>query len=154
MAASSPTPGSRPEHPVLAAGVLVWAGEPGAPRFLLLRNARHGSWGFPKGHLEAGEDLRQGALRELREETAYTLDPGDLDPEWCDTSLYRAGEDGPWKRVLHYLPLAPVDPKACVRSAEHDDHTWAGEEEALRRLAFDDLRRTWIRAAARLAGRG
>src|SRR5688500_720988 len=36
------------------------------PEFLLLDNGRF--WDYPKGHVEAGEDDRAAALRELREE--------------------------------------------------------------------------------------
>jgi diadenosine hexaphosphate hydrolase (ATP-forming) len=35
---------------------------------LLIRD-RQGYWCFPKGHLEAGENLHQAALREVEEET-------------------------------------------------------------------------------------
>lgn len=36
------------------------------------------TWAFPGGGLDAGEAPRQGAVRELAEETGIVLDPGDL----------------------------------------------------------------------------
>ena len=33
----------------------------------------------PSGHLEAGESVVQGAIREAREETGVVIDPGDLE---------------------------------------------------------------------------
>ena len=59
-------------HPPVqeAAGYIVYVAEATGPRFLLLRNASHHTWGFPKGKLEPGEDAHAGALRELREETS------------------------------------------------------------------------------------
>jgi len=45
---------------IAASGIVVYTWSDHAPRFLLLENARHHTWGFPKGHLEEGEDLYQG----------------------------------------------------------------------------------------------
>ena len=51
-----------------AGGVVfrVPAGE--EPLFLLIRDS-YRNWGFPKGHLEAGEAPEQAAVREVAEET-------------------------------------------------------------------------------------
>ena len=53
----------------------------GQPHYVLVRE---GYYGFPKGHMEAGETQQQTALREIREETGIqaTLLPG---PKWSDT---------------------------------------------------------------------
>ena len=54
---------------------------PRGPSFVMVRQWRHGSQNlsleFPGGVLEAGEAPEQAALRELREEAAYT--PGKID---------------------------------------------------------------------------
>ncbi len=39
---------------------------------VLLIKDSYGNWGFPKGHLEAGEALREAAVRECREETGLS----------------------------------------------------------------------------------
>lgn len=45
--------------------------------YLLIQ--RNGLWDLPKGHQEAGEDIRTTALREVREETGIDeLEPGEL----------------------------------------------------------------------------
>ena len=50
-----------------AGGVVVRrAGD--RPLFLLIRDS-YRNWGFPKGHVEAGEDLAAAAVREVLEET-------------------------------------------------------------------------------------
>jgi len=43
----------------------------GQPLFLLIRDS-YKNWGFPKGHIEAGEQPETAALREVREETGLT----------------------------------------------------------------------------------
>jgi 8-oxo-dGTP diphosphatase len=130
----------------------LWSGSASSPRFLLLRNARHGTWSFAKGHLEPGEDLFAGALREVKEETGVVLEPSDLDLTFSDTSIYRPG-GGDWKRVVYFLAIPPIAEDGLQVSSEHQDFAWLSEEDALARLQFSDLRRTLIRAVTRLADR-
>jgi 8-oxo-dGTP pyrophosphatase MutT (NUDIX family) len=64
---------------------------------LLLIHPTNSSWqksvlGIPKGHLEAGEDPMQGALRELFEETGIRLDSSQLNPEVETVDLYQGQE--------------------------------------------------------------
>ena len=147
--AHAPRTGSgTPEDPVLAAGVLLWRRGAKGPEFLLLRNAHHQTWGFPKGHLDPGESLQRAALRELEEETAVRLSVADLAPDFADTCLYQVPA-GHWKRVVHYLAKLP-DGQPAQRSREHDAVEWCNEEAALERLGHPELRRALIRAAERI----
>ncbi len=51
-----------------SAGGVVYRVVEGKPLFLLIRDS-YRNWGFPKGHLEAGEAPEQAAVREVGEET-------------------------------------------------------------------------------------
>lgn len=151
-------PAGTPEDPVLAAGVLLWRPGQRGVEFLLLRNARHGTWGFPKGHVEPGETLREAAIREAREETGLPVQEPDLAPDFADTCLYQVPEaarrpgksGGGWKRVVHFLARAPDGGRDFRRSPEHDESGWFVEADALARLAHAEQRRCLIRAAERL----
>ena len=54
-----------------SAGGVVYRLDGGAPLFLLIRDS-YANWGFPKGHLEAGERADEAAMREVREETGLS----------------------------------------------------------------------------------
>ena len=51
-----------------SAGGIVFRIDRGKPRYLLIRDSYH-NWGFPKGHLEPGEQPETAAVREVGEET-------------------------------------------------------------------------------------
>ena len=50
-----------------SAGGVVFRIDAGQPLFLLIRDS-YKNWGFPKGHIETGEQPEAAALREVREE--------------------------------------------------------------------------------------
>lgn len=140
-----------------AAGYIVYVAEATGPRFLLLRNSSHRTWGFPKGRLEPGEDARAGAVRELREETAITRIHAD--PDFVVESVYelkrdRDDEDSEpvTKRVRYFL--ARVDDRRFTRSEEHDAADWMTPEEVIATLQHEDLRRVFREALARVRGTG
>jgi 8-oxo-dGTP diphosphatase len=63
-----------PDHPLVGVGGVVIRGG----RVLLIRRGREplkGEWSIPGGMLELGEELVDGARRELREETGLAVKP-------------------------------------------------------------------------------
>ncbi len=54
-----------------SAGGVVFRRDGGGVRILLIHDG-HGNWGFPKGHIERGEDPGETARREIAEEVALT----------------------------------------------------------------------------------
>ena len=58
---------ARAQRETSAGGVVYRRLADGAPLFLLIRDS-YANWGFPQGHLEAGERAEDAALREVREE--------------------------------------------------------------------------------------
>lgn len=83
-------------------GAAVFTESPEGRMYLLVRSAK-GVWGFPKGHMEAGETEEQTALREIREETgaSVTLIGGFRggDTYW----LYQNGKPDSVKQVVYFL---------------------------------------------------
>ncbi len=131
-----------------AAGIIVYrlAGHGGSgpePLFLLLRNARHGTWGFPKGHCEAGESLEETAARETMEETG--LRRLELVPGFAKEIRYHTGpgeKGGSAKAVRFFLAqTGPGKDEGTVQpSSEHSEILWGDRKTARKTLQFDTLR--------------
>lgn len=117
-----------------AAGFVIVHGSGTDRRYLLLRNARHGTWGFPKGHQDGAESDIGTAVRELVEETGirrFRPLPG-----FRRAIDYRL-PDGDAKTTIYYV--ARVEDRACTRSDEHDAAEWVTAAGAVERLQFDTL---------------
>jgi bis(5'-nucleosidyl)-tetraphosphatase len=134
--------------------VILYTGPAGEERFLLLHNPLHREWGFPKGHLEEGEDDVSGARRETREETG--IEAFDLDPEFRVEIRYRVRrgtvhhpeEAGLEKQVVYFLGRSPGETHRL--SSEHDRSGWFSARETLERLEHGNLREVARKALAHL----
>jgi 8-oxo-(d)GTP phosphatase len=61
---------------VLAAGGVLWRGDPLSPEVALVHRPRYDDWSVPKGKAKSGEHLLVTALREMSEETGHTVRVG------------------------------------------------------------------------------
>jgi bis(5'-nucleosidyl)-tetraphosphatase len=100
-------------------------------------------WGFPKGHVERGEDEHTAARREIREEAGLEVTLLDGFRYVEKYTYQRKGEPNP-KLAIYFL--GESNTRASRLSHEHSDMTWLPFEDALARLQFDGLRDT-LRAA-------
>ncbi len=137
-----------------AAGFIVFMLSGGAPRFLLLRNARHGTWSVPKGHLHDDETALPGAWRELREETGIQqlkIWPGFEEVLRYSVPAGKRKADAPAYEKELRLFLGEAANALWTRSSEHDDGDWMSLDDCLARVQHEVLRDGLRRAAARIA---
>ncbi|MDH3495474.1 MAG: NUDIX hydrolase [Gemmatimonadota bacterium] len=128
-----------------SAGGVVVRRLDGAVRYLLIHDG-HRNWGFPKGHVDAGESPADAARREVGEETGlgelvlheplgcidwYFRHRGRVIHKYCHFFLFTSPGGDP-------TPQADEGIVACV---------WLDFEAATRRLSHANSRR--ILAAAR-----
>lgn len=113
---------------ILSAGVVIVRRETGEFHYLLLRAYNH--WDFPKGVVEEGEEILDGALREVKEESTIT----DLQFTWG----YQYRETGPYghgKVARYYLAETeqnsvslPINPE--IGKPEHEEYRWVNYQDA------------------------
>lgn len=153
-AAASPSAAVRPKARVRqersAGGVVVRRDtETRVPLFLLICDS-YENWGFPKGHVEAGERPVAAARREVEEETGLrglevrapidTIDwyfrfRGRLIHKVCDFYLMELEPGAPADTV----PQRAEGITACV---------WATFGDAAKRISYENARRVLTRARA------
>jgi 8-oxo-dGTP diphosphatase len=113
-------------HPKTAVGVAVFRDD----RLLLVRRVMdpgRGRWTVPGGYLDAGEDPRVAAAREVAEEAAVEVDVGDV------VDVFANGpEDGSTLFVLYTGRWVSGEPSA---GDDADDAAFFGRDE-LPPLAF------------------
>ena len=127
-----------------SAGLILFRREDGETLFLLIKNAEHGHWDFPKGHIDPGEDEMSAALRETREECGIT-EPRLL-PGFREVINYDV-KSGP-KEAVYFLAESPTD--RIVLSSEHTDFRWLPLHKAMSLFGFDNTRRLLTAASKRV----
>ena len=113
-----------------AAGGVVWRTTAhGRLKVLLVHRPRYDDWSFPKGKLLPGEDALTAALREVKEETGLTCEPGLQLPDvvYVDRKQRQ-------KRV-RYWAMEPVGGHFRVND-EVDTVSWMRAEDAMQRLTY------------------
>jgi 8-oxo-dGTP pyrophosphatase MutT (NUDIX family) len=117
-----------------SAGIVLFREVAGGERlFLLLDYGRH--WDYAKGHVEAGEDDRAAAVRELAEETGITR------TEFVDgfaheiDYVFKNRHGGLIRKAVMFF-VARTEEEAVTLSHEHVGYAWLGGDAALRRLTF------------------
>ena len=122
-----------------AGAIVVRAGKSG-PRILLVTARRNpNNWIFPKGHVEAGETLRDAAVREAREEAG--VEGKVIAP--AGRMTFDFGENT--YRISYFV----VKTEDVGQEREGRQLRWLKYKQALKRLTFEEtqdlLRGAWPR---------
>lgn len=133
-----------------AAGLILFRENSGRREYLLIKNRRGGHWGFPKGHVEPGEDDFQAALREAAEEV--NISRIQLVPGFRTVVRYNFSRQSGTVRKEVVLFLARTDEEGQPFREEVEDMAWLGFPEALRCITFAEQREAlrqaeeWLKA--------
>lgn len=126
-----------------SAGIIVYRiNSENIPEFLLLNGDAIG-WGFPKGHIDKGENLVQTAKRETYEETSLKvskLEPGFkqevkyfLKKNWSTGKQYKTPK---LKMVTYFLAEVPYESNVRI-SHEHVGFIWLPYSKAKKKQLFN-----------------
>ena len=83
-----------------------------------------GKWDLPGGKVDAGENLEQGLLREVAEETGLAIS--------LQRVLGAAESESPTKRVAYLILEGRVESGQVHLSSEHDDYAWVDRQGLIR----------------------
>lgn len=104
--------------------------------YLLIRNKRSAHWGFPKGHIEAGETKHDTAIREVLEETGIRIEIMD---GFEETSEYYI--QGRIDKVLTVFLAKALDTDLKMQEAEIAEIGWFNYDDAYQILNYDNDKR-------------
>ncbi|KRM26326.1 MULTISPECIES: bis(5'-nucleosyl)-tetraphosphatase [Limosilactobacillus] len=121
----------------VTSGAVVYRKKDGQLEYLLLESQNKGHfWGFPKGHVEGNESLKQTAEREIKEETQLTLP--------IDTSFYVYTEydlpNGNHKQMTLYTADLTANEDIHLQAEEIRNCGWFNYQDARKQLTYDNLK--------------
>lgn len=116
-------------------GAVVYRNIGGMIRFLLIKNRRSAHWGFPKGHVEQGENDHRTAYREVLEETGIRI---NIQPDFVTKSQYTI--QGKVEKNVNIFLASTQDTQTVIQKEEIEDYIWLGYEKALNKLRFENDR--------------
>jgi len=118
--------------------------------YLLVYSGRNKRWGFPKGHIEPGEDENTAALREIEEETGLRdlrLVKGFRSEDVYEAVSHRGQSKGKIiKKHSIYFLFETKDKEIKVDGREITDYRWLRLKEALKIISFDSAKEILRRA--------
>ena len=119
---------------VRAAGGAVVREAGGKTEIAVVHRPRYDDWSLPKGKLEADESFKQGALREVEEETGLVCELGR------ELSPVRYRDRKGRRKVVRYWQMQPL--KGSFRASDEvDEVRWLTLKKASRLLDYEHDRR-------------
>jgi 8-oxo-dGTP pyrophosphatase MutT (NUDIX family) len=137
----------------ISAGGVIWRRQEPDNRLqvVLVRPAGRDTWVLPKGHVEAGEAVKDAAVREACEESGLQVIPGE---RLGDVSYVYSWHDRPglppvriFKRVYFYL-MEACGGDLSAHDTEIAEATWVNLEEAPQRASHKSERELLTKARA------
>lgn len=102
-------------------------------KVLLVYEKNRNFWGFPKGHVEEGENEIETALREVKEEVGLDVEI-DTKKRYTLNYIIRNEID---KTTVLYIAV-PKNNNLKIQESEIEDAKWFNFNEAIDTLTFDN----------------
>lgn len=102
-------------------------------KVLLVYEKNRNFWGFPKGHMEEGENEIQTALREVKEEVGLEV---EIDEQKIYTLNYIIRDEIDKTTVLYIAK--PKSEEIIIQESEIENTKWCDFDETLNTLTFEN----------------
>lgn len=125
-----------PTHIVAAGGIVE--NEEGD---ILLVKTEHGGWVYPGGQIEVGENLIDGLMREIKEESGIDVEVAHLIGVYSNTGMYKWYDgitDVPTKIMFDFV-CKPVGGELCT-SEETSEVMWVSKDKVLSMITADAIK--------------
>jgi 8-oxo-dGTP pyrophosphatase MutT (NUDIX family) len=133
-----------------SAGGVVYRIDGSTPLFLLIRDS-YRNWGFPKGHLESGEQPQDAAVREVREETG--LDAVNLRGTIQTIDWYFRFRGRLIHKVCHFYLMETNEAATSPQGTEGITACqWVSFDEATSAISYANARHVLRRAHEMITG--
>ena len=133
---------------IKTAGVIAYFRSGKEIYFVLLRKAKTGGWGPPKGKCDPGETELETAVREMYEEAGFRR--ADFVPGFREVLKYEVEKNGKLVSKELVLFLSAVNPDDLRLSPEHNEAHMATLDEVEVLINYDELRNVFRKAHEKL----
>lgn len=114
---------------IIAGGAVVTRQAEGNTEYLVIHRGYRDDWSFPKGKVDPGENILGAAIREVREETGFSIKLGIPLP----TQRYKVAAGN---KESHYWHATLTGGK-FIANDEVDEIAWLSYSEAKNRLSYE-----------------
>lgn len=125
----SPDPAAEFKKTTLAAGAVLWRGDPTDPEVAVIHRPHYDDWSLAKGKVDAGESLPVTAAREIAEETGMEVRLGSL--------LGKVTYPVQGRTKVVYYWLAEVTGGKFKKNGEVDQMKWVSLKKARKMVSYD-----------------
>ena len=127
-----------------ACGAIIFTNVGNVRKYVILCGvgAYRGNYGFPKGHVEAGETEEQTAVRECLEETNTTVTVID---GYREEIGYYMEEYDAYKTVVYFVGRIEND-SFVKQESEISDIFLCGADEAMEKLSYENSKELFAKA--------
>lgn len=113
-------------------GAVIYRGKDENLEFLSISHRNDGHWGFPKGHVEKGENEKETAIREIYEETGLQVNLID----GLRISVEYSPKEGVMKEVVFFLAKTQ-DQSVHIQLDEVKDYKWASFQHTKQIISYE-----------------
>ena len=121
---------------IKSCGFIVYKEENNENYYLIIKS-HNGDVGFPKGHMEPGENELQTAIRELKEETGIDVDTIHDFRYQIEYSLPRVPDA--MKQTVYFLGKCASD-DIIIQEAEVASAEFVTYDKAIEKLTFEETK--------------